>query len=97
MSDIPNIPQIPKRWDQLLFVAGLGLMYFNQGNAVCFVFGVFLLGVGVIIALGPFAKEMRFKDTPNYDEERNFVMSYLFGTGLFLFLILAACFVLFPT
>ena len=96
MSDIQNIPQIPKRWDQLLFVAGLGLMYFNQGNAACFVFGVFLLGVGVIIALAPFAYEIRFKDKPTNDEERVFEINYLLGTVLILFFISIVCYLLFP-
>jgi len=71
-------------------------MYFNQGNAACFAFGVFFLGVGMMIALEPFAYEIKFKDTPTYDEKRNFLISYLFGTGIVLLLTVVFSYSLFP-
>jgi len=88
MPDIPNIPQIPKRWDQLLFVAGLGLMYFNQGNKWCFLFGIFLLGVGVIIALSPIIDKIVFKEEPTYEEGKSFFFLYLFLSGAILFIVI---------
>lgn len=91
MQEIPNFPQIPKRWDQLLFVAGLGLMYFNQKSQLFFLLGILLFGVGIIIAMTEQVAIFTFKEERSYEERKSVALIYFCISGLILFGILVVC------
>lgn len=84
----PNFPEFPKTWDMLLFVVGIGLIYFNQGNKSFVLLGILFLGVGIIIALLYPLATMTLPKYPSDDEVKEWIWVYVSLTGIILFFIL---------
>jgi magnesium-transporting ATPase (P-type) len=87
----PNIPKIPEKWDMFLFVTGLGVLYFGIGNRWFILLGVLLLGVGIIIALGPMLEKwtlFKRKYEPTDKERRDWFENYIYSSAFILLILL---------
>ena len=88
MELIPNIPNLPKRWDMLLFIVGILLIYFNQGSKAFLLLGIAFLGIGIIIALAEPLATLAYPEHTTKEEAISWIIFYFFVTGVILFIIL---------
>jgi hypothetical protein len=83
-----NIPNLPDRWDLVLFILGFVAVFFNQGNNWMILFGVFLMGVGVILGASEHIAKLTLNKYATESEVKEWIKVYFSLTGIFFFMFL---------
>jgi hypothetical protein len=83
-----DIPTLPARWDLVLFILGFAAVFFYLSNKWMILFGVFLMGLGIILGAFPHISLLALSKYPTDDEVQDWVAVYFVGTGFLLLFVL---------